>query len=212
MFRAILMLLAVVTLASAAERQGVKCLQDSPERRGLEGCTVLASRPFEGTVDAALYWHIDRFETLEAANQAAGPNGVATQSHGAVWLLTVEPRPEEHEGGQHIAWIGPLELPPASHYTLRVLSTVLDPGSSTPVHIHSGPEAWFIVSGEQCLQTEAAAHRLVTGQSFVLASDTVHQGRITASAPRHGFGLVLHDAARPGSRDLPDPPALVPCS
>ena len=66
------------------ERTRVKCLEDSPERRGEEGCAILASRPLVGSVTKAVYWHIDRFDSLEAAKKAAGPDGVAAEAHGSV--------------------------------------------------------------------------------------------------------------------------------
>jgi hypothetical protein len=77
-----------------------------------------------------------------------------------VWLMTVEGKTKDHHGGRHVAMIGPLNLPAAEGYTMRVASSLLKHGASTPVHIHSGPEAWFIVVDEQCLETEKSAHRL----------------------------------------------------
>src|SRR5687767_213864 len=113
MNRAILVILVVCTFAGAQERAPVKCFEDSPERRGEEGCTILASRPMVGPVAGPLYWHIDRFDSLDAAKKAAGPNGVATEAHGGVWLMTVEGKSNDHHGGRHVEWIGPLILPTA---------------------------------------------------------------------------------------------------
>jgi hypothetical protein len=31
-----------------------------------------------------VYWHIDRFDSLEAATKCAGPDGVAAEAHGSV--------------------------------------------------------------------------------------------------------------------------------
>lgn len=207
-------LLAVITMLAIVESRAqspVPCAVDSPERRGLEGCSILASRPIIGSTSQPLHWHIDRFDSLDAARKAAGPDSVAAQAHGSFWLLTVEHQADDHHGGTHVARIGPLQLPEAKRYTMRVLSTRLAPGSMTPVHRHPGPEVFYIVSGEQCLQTEQAAHRIVAGQSYVLPADTVHRGRIISSRPRAGFGLVLHDEAKPGTHDLVDPPVLAPC-
>ena len=107
---------------------GVKCTEDSPERRGEEGCTILANRPLVGSLAKPVYWHIDRFDSLEAAKKAAGPDGVAAEAHGGVWLTTVEPQTEVHHGGRHVAWIGPLVLPAADRYSMRVQSSLLKPG------------------------------------------------------------------------------------
>jgi quercetin dioxygenase-like cupin family protein len=190
---------------------GVKCAEDSPERRGEEGCTILASRPLHGSLSKPVYWHIDRFDSLEAAKKAAGPDGVAAEAHGSVWLATVEARTEGHRGGRHVAWVGPLTLPAAGRYTMRVQSSLLLPGAATPVHTHSGPEVFYVADGEQCLETQEVGHRLGAGQTLVLPAGVVHRGRVTASGGRRALALILHDAARPASHDLADPPRLVPC-
>ena len=211
MSRTILIILVVFALAPVGQRPPVKCTEDSPERRGEEGCTILASRPLVGSVAKPAYWHIDRFDSLEAAKKAAGPDGVAAEAHGSVWLLTVEAQAEEHHGGRHVSWIGPLALPAADRYTMRVQSSLLLPGSTTHAHTHSGTEAVYVVDGEQCMETREAGHRLGAGQSLVLPVGAAHRGRVTGAVARRAFGLVLHDAARPASHDLAAPPPLVPC-
>lgn len=212
----LLLLFALCEISSAQgtqDRSAVKCAADSPERRGEEGCTILANRLLSGPITGAIYWHIDRFDSLEEAKKAAGPNGVAAEAHGGVWLMTVEGQTRDHHGGRHVALIGPLNLPAAEGYTMRVASSLLKQGASTPVHIHSGPEAWFIVVGEQCLETEKSAHRLKAGKSFVLATDQIHRGRVQSAEMRGALALVLYDSKRPASRDLTgsDAPLLIAC-
>lgn len=211
MSRVILAVLVVCTLAAAQERPPVKCTEDSPERRGEEGCTVLASRPLLGSLSKPVYWHIDRFDSLEAANRAAGPDGVAAEAHGSVWLMTVEAKTDEHHGGRHVASIGPLALPAAERYAMRVQSSLLGPGTTTPVHAHSGAEVFYVIAGEQCLETPEVSQRLVAGQSFVLPAGVIHRGRVTGTDVRRALALVLHDAAQPASRDLNDSRPLVAC-
>jgi quercetin dioxygenase-like cupin family protein len=211
MTRTILTFLALCGAVSAQDRPPVKCLENSPERRGEEGCSILASRPFVGSVAKPLFFHLDRFDTLEAARLAAGPDGVAAEAHGSVWLMTVEPRTEDHHGGRHVASVGPLAAPAAAALSLRVHSTHLREGTTTPVHTHSGPEVFYIVEGAQCLDTPEKGNRLGPGESFVLPTDTVHQGRIPGPGPRKALGMVLFDSARPSSHDLTDPPPLKRC-
>jgi quercetin dioxygenase-like cupin family protein len=198
-------------LAAVGDRAPVKCMENSPERRGEEGCTILASRPLAGTRAEPLFWHIDRFDSLAAAEKAAGPDGVAAEAHGSTWLMTVEARTDAHHGGHHVASIGPLTLANAERHTMRVMSTLLAPGSTTPVHTHPGPEVFYIVEGEQCLETPQVGHHVRAGESLVLGPGVVMRGRITGSRSRRAVALVLHDAAHPGSHDLVDPPPLTPC-
>ena len=131
----------------AEKRPGVKCMENSPERQGEEGCTILANRSLAGPLSNNMYWHLDRFNSLEAAKEAAGPNSVAAEAHGYFWLMTLETKTEKHGAGNHVTWIGPLELPSTDSYAFRVQSSLLLPGSRTPAHTHPGPEAVYVVDG-----------------------------------------------------------------
>ena len=190
---------------------GVKCTEDSPERRGEEGCTILANRLLVGSLAKPVYWHIDRFDSLEAAKKAAGPDGVAAAAHGGVWLMTVEPQTEVHHGGRHVAWIGPLVLPVADRYSMRVQSSLLKPGSTTPAHTHPGPEVVYVVDGEQCTETPEGGQRLGAGQYYIVPDGVLHRGRVTGSDVRRLLAVNLYDSARPVSHDPADPPSLVSC-
>ena len=190
---------------------GVKCTENSPERRGEEGCTILANRPLAGSLAKPVYWHVDRFDSLEAAEKAAGPDGVAAEAHGSVWLMTVEPQTEEHHGGRHVALIGPLVLPTADSYSMRVQSSLLKPGSTTPAHTHPGPEVVYVVAGEQCTETPDRGQRLGAGQYYIVPDGVLHRGRVTGSDVRRLLAVNLYDASRPVSHDPADPPHLASC-
>ena len=211
MDRVILVILMLSVIASAQERAPVKCLEDSPERRGEEGCSILASRPLAGALTTPVYWHIDRFDSLESAKKAAGPNGVAAEAHGGFWLMTVEETSKTHYGGRHVAWIGPIVLTSSGHNMMRAVSSLLRPGGSTPAHVHPSTEVVYVVEGEQCMETPSAGHRLGTGKSLILPGGTVHRGRVSGSSARRALGLVLFGGDNPSSRDLSDPPQLIPC-
>jgi quercetin dioxygenase-like cupin family protein len=191
-------------------RPPVKCMENSPERRGEEGCTILANRPLHRRADNA-YWHIDRFDSLEAATTVAGPDGVAAEAHGSFWLMTLGPRTDDHHGGQHVASIGPVVAPAADHDSMRVQSSLLMPGATTPAHTHPGPELLYIVDGEQCMEMEASSSRLGAGQSFVVPGGAVHRGRVIGQKPRRALGLALYSGDHPTSHDLDKPPPLASC-
>ena len=201
----------ICALAAEVEPPPVKCTEDSPERRGQEGCTILANRPLVGSLAKSVYWHLDQFDSLEAAKKAAGPNGVAAEAHGAAWLMTVEAQIEEHHGGRHVAAIGPLTIPAAERCSMRMQSSVLRPGSTTPAHTHPGPEAIYIVDGEQCLETPEVGRHLSAGQFYVVPDGVIHRGRVTGSGVRRALGLNLYNAAHSASHDLDAPPPLVRC-
>jgi len=58
-------------------------MENSPEQRGEEGCTILTNRPLVSPVAKIVYWHIDHFESLDTAVKAANANSVATEAHGS---------------------------------------------------------------------------------------------------------------------------------
>ncbi|HEU5162106.1 MAG TPA: cupin domain-containing protein, partial [Thermoanaerobaculia bacterium] len=190
---------------------GVKCTENSPERRGEEGCTILANRPLVGPLGKPGYWHLDRFDSLESAEQAAGPDSVAAEAHGGVWLMTVEAQPEDHRGGHHVAAIGPLAISAVGRYSMRVQSSLLMPGSASPIHTHPGPEVIYVVDGEQCAETPEMGHRVAAGSAVVVPGDGIHRGRVIGSVARRALALNLYDSTRPASHDLADPPPLTAC-
>ena len=164
-----------------------------------------------GSLAKPLYWHLDRFDSLETAKNAAGPDGVAAEAHGGVWLMTVEAKTEEHHGGSHVAWIGPLVLPTADRYSMRVQSSLLKPGSTTPAHTHPGPEVVYVVDGEQCTETPEGGQRLNAGQYYIVPNGVLHRGRVTGSGVRRLLAVNLYDAERPVSHDPANPPPLASC-
>lgn len=193
------------------QRAPVKCMENSPERRGEEGCTILANRPLVGSLNDSVYWHLDQYETLQAAQEATGPNSVAAEAHGSFWLLTVEPKTDQHSSASHIAWIGPIEPPNAADYMMRVQSSLLTPGSTTYAHQHSGPEVIYVVDGEQCMETANTGNRIGAGQSLIVPTGGVHRGTVSGSQVRRALALILYDSARPASEDLKDTKGLVEC-
>ena len=107
-----------------------------------------------------LFWHIDRFETGEHARAAVVPASVAFEAHGAWWLMSVESQTESHHGGQHVTEVKLLPLPEAHKYSMVVISAYIPSGWTSRVHLHSGVEAFYVVDGEQCLETADRAFKM----------------------------------------------------
>ena len=40
-----------------------------------------------------------------------------------------------------------------TEYTAVYMVSIFDPGMPAPVHLHSGPEAFYTLTGETCLET-----------------------------------------------------------
>ena len=55
--------------------------------------------------------------------------------------------------GKRIAEIGPLPIVAGEKYSAQFMEADFTPGMTAPAHLHSGPEAWYAVGGETCLET-----------------------------------------------------------
>ena len=58
---------------------------------------------------------------------------------------------------KQIAVIGPLQLPAAKSHAAVLSYAVMRPGDNSRVHTHPGPEGWYVLEGEQCLETPDGA-------------------------------------------------------
>jgi hypothetical protein len=135
------MLLSVVTARTAAAQLMSTCAENSPERRGEIGCTIIESKVLPAAIKAPVFWHIDRFDSLQGARAAVGPASVAFDAAGTSWLMTIESDTADHHGGTHVTHAGPLPLPPVARYGMVVQSALFTPGMYSLAHHHSGVEA-----------------------------------------------------------------------
>ena len=65
------------------------------------------------------------------------------------------------------------------------------------VHIHPGPEIFYLLTGEQCLETPGGTTRARAGGGMVAPANTPMQLNITGSSKRDAFFVVIHDATKP---------------
>ena len=73
------------------------------------------------------------------------------------------------------------------------------------VHRHSGPEAWYTVSGETCLETPQGHMVGRAGGSYVVVpSGPPMELTATGSATRQALVLILHDSAQPSTSPATD--------
>jgi hypothetical protein len=155
----------IVLFASAASAQlESPCVQDSPERRGELGCSVVEIKPLPARLARSLVWHLDQFDTEQHARAAVTPVSIALQAHGSWWLSSVEPDTRDHHGGKHVAEVKLPPLPAAEGYSMLVISAYVAPGLTSRIHTHSGVEGFYVVDGAQCLETEARAYTMKRGQ------------------------------------------------
>lgn len=114
---------------------------------------LLAHQQLSSLPSEPVFWHLDRFTSTTAAQTASQDTSVVVASFGSIWLFTLASKAWRPRGGMHVATVGPLPVLPARRYAAEYLRSIFPPGSSAPLHVHSGPEAFFAVGGDTCLET-----------------------------------------------------------
>jgi len=114
-----------------------------------------------------LYWRLESFASKAAAEGAAGPYAVPFETGGKFWLGTIATKGETTPGGTLVAEMGPLPMPTATEYRLRVQERVSQPGCEGDMHTHPGAEAWYMLAGEQTVITLQGETTITAGQTLV---------------------------------------------
>lgn len=144
----------------------------------------------------AVYWRLYLFGSRTAAEAAKSPMGLVVEEDSRVWLSEFGPQDISSRGGETVATIGPLELPEAESYSAVLSYAIMQPGDSSRVHTHPGPEGWYVIAGEQCLETPAGANSAGAGQSMTAPPNVPMELNVTGTATRRAFALVIHDSAQ----------------
>jgi quercetin dioxygenase-like cupin family protein len=126
----------------------------------------VAEKVVEAIPSGPLYWRVDSFPSLAEAQSMAGPYALAAEAWGGSWRFTLGPADGASAGAQKVAEIGPVPVPQAARYLLRVNRAGGPPGSSTPVHTHPGSEAFYVLKGELTQKSGHGAVRLKAGQAM----------------------------------------------
>ncbi len=175
------------------------------QRDGEIGCYLVATQPLATHPADPLYWHIYAFPTRAAAERAAGQaTGVSlpsvrtvVTSLGRAWLFVLAGAEWRAPGEGPTARIGPLVVPPGARLVARYMEAVIPPGMQTAVHRHSGPEAWYLVAGAQCLQTPDSTIIARAGHGAVVPAGPAMRLSGIGSETRRSLLLVVHDATQP---------------
>lgn len=136
---------------------------------------------------AELYWYVVQYPTpaAAAAEQARHRWSAVAQAHARNWLYVLGGAAEKIAGGERRALIGPLRVP-AGPVTAHFSEAIFPPGMKTRVHSHPGPEAFYVVEGEQCMETPSDQRRIPAGGTYI-----VDQGPHLQAAPKGRRNLVL---------------------
>jgi quercetin dioxygenase-like cupin family protein len=190
-------------LAEAADTAGhehlseVACVDVPPgEKRPEFGCFNVGVVTGLHFSEPSVYWHLSAFPSRKAAEAAKSATGIVVEEDGRAWLSEFGPESTAPRAGEAIAVIGPLQLPAAKSYAAVLSYAVMRPGDSSRVHTHPGPEGWYVLAGEQCLETPAGANKARAGGTMTVPPNIPMELNVTGTALRRAFALVIHDSAQ----------------
>ena len=207
--------LVLVTLfaAHAALAQGAQsnvtggCEVPASQRTAEYGCYLLTTESIETLPPGPLFWHLYTYPTRAAAEAARkGSAGTVVESLGRIWLFTLAGSTWRPAAGERVAAIGPLSVGTAKAYAARYMEAVFPPkqGMRTAAHSHSGPEAWYVISGAQCLRTPEGVQIIRAGEGgFVQQGPSMVLTSIGTEV-RRALVLVLHDTSQPWMTNTTD--------
>jgi quercetin dioxygenase-like cupin family protein len=93
--------------------------------------------------------------------------------------------------------VGPLPVNPGKQYMARYMEAVFPPGRITPIHRHSGAEAWYVLTGAQCLETPEGTTIVRAGESGVVPEGPPMALKAIGTEIRRSVLIVLHDTSQP---------------
>jgi quercetin dioxygenase-like cupin family protein len=161
-----------------------------------------------------VFWHLYTYPTSADAAAARGPHGTVAESFGKYWLFTIGAADWHPTAGERVAVIGPLSITRDTPYTARYMEAVFPPGFQTPpgAHRHPGPEAWYVLTGAQCLEPPAGPMVTRAGESAVVPEGPPMAISGVGPETRRAVVLVLHPTGEPYSSRAPDwtPKGLCP--
>jgi quercetin dioxygenase-like cupin family protein len=194
----------IIGLVVASIATGVVCAQvpggcNTPagQRTSEVGCYLSATEVLGALPQGSLFWHLYVYPTRAAAEAAKGPRGTVVESFEKMWLYTIAESEWRAPGGERIATIGPLPISAGKQYTARYMEAVFTPGMSARIHRHSGPEAWYLVSGAQCLETPEGITVAHAGEGAVVPEGPPMSLSSVGTETRRSVLLVLHDSSQP---------------
>lgn len=162
------------------------------------GCFNIATVSGLHFPDSVVYWHLSVFPTRAAAAAAAArsSSGTVIEEDGKVWLNEFGSKDRPVRGGKPVATVGPLVLPPARSYSAVFSYAVMRPGQGSRVHTHPGPEGWYMLAGQQCLETSVGVFRGSTGQTVVAPPNVPMELYIPGTEVRRSLVVVIHDGGK----------------
>lgn len=203
LFNALLIPSMFLLLCTQLVAQGVAIPGDTCKpastRTQQVGCWILSDDPIGQLSKPQVFWHLDAYPTRLAAQADKGPRGTVIESFGKAWLMTIEDETWRSPHGNRIAVIGPLPVINGEKYSARFMEADFTPGMMAPSHTHSGPEAWYAVAGQTCLETSDDRMQIsrVGGPPVIVPMGLSMHLTAVGTDERRSIVLILHQSSQP---------------
>ena len=159
---------------------------------------LLQREPIGKLASGAVWWRLYTYPDMAAARRDQPPGGTIATAFGDVWLFTIGARGPLLPHGRHVADVGPIPVEAGDAYVAEYLRSTFSPGMTAPVHVHSGPEAFYAISGDTCLETpDGMQTGRGPGNSLMIRAGPPMLLMAPGPEPRRGFALILHDGGLP---------------
>jgi hypothetical protein len=126
----------------------------------------IAEKKIKELPPGPLYWTVESFPSLAAAQTATDATSLAAEHAGKAWLFRLGARGAALRGGSKVVEIGPIPTAPAAEYLLRINKAGGPPGAKTPVHTHPGSEAFLVLTGKLGQRTPHGISYAEAGQTM----------------------------------------------
>jgi hypothetical protein len=162
------------------------------ERKAEIGCWILDHKSV-GQFKGPASWYLHVFPDRAAADTAKGARGTVHEAFGKVWLFSVEEAGwKGPAGGSLHIEVAPMPVAAAADYSAQFMEAVFTPGMMSAAHVHSGPEAFYTLEGETCLETPEGRKVSRGGGPPVIIPDGPMHLTASGTTLRRGFVLIPH--------------------
>jgi len=194
--------LTAVVVSHQAFAQGCR---PASERVGDQmGCWTLVDEKLDQPPKTPLFWHLVNYPTRAEAEMAKGPRGTVIDAFEKIWLSTIAEPGWQPPGGVRVAEIGPIPGISNEPYTASYMETGNAPGIVTAIHRHDGPELFYTLVGELCLETPDGMKLGHAGESTIASPGVPMRLTNVGTERRRSLVLVLHETAKPMATPVSD--------
>ena len=197
-------LMALVASEQAMAQVAQGCKPASQRVGDQMGCWIFAHEGLGQLPQTPLFWHLSTYATRAEAEAAKGPRGTVIDALEKIWLSTIAEPGWRSPGGVRVAEIGPLPGISNAPYTAVYMESGNAPGISSNVHLHDGPEVFYTLVGELCLETPDGMKTGHVGESTIAAPGVPMKLTTVGTERRRSLALVLHETAKPFGTPVSD--------